>query len=225
MGLFKKDAALGKRIDIRGLGLWMATQTSDPVIKVIYCYEQYVRLRRGLSLLNPEEYETQGGLKNETRHHCLATLLCGVFAQELDYLWAELLDLLQVHLMSRALIETPIKACQSIGPCAAYSINCSFAPAVALSDTCTFREEQLHYLCAAHEGGHMQGCIAIFVSGIDLSAFFEQQAHYIQLAVERRRAESGVPCFYWLIRVGSRSECLLYDGAVTDPHSGSQGLL
>ncbi len=42
MGLFKKDAALGKRIDIRGLGLWMATQTSDPVIKVIYCDEQHV---------------------------------------------------------------------------------------------------------------------------------------------------------------------------------------
>ena len=42
MGLFKKDAALGKRIDIRGLGLWMATQTSDPVIEVIYCDEEHI---------------------------------------------------------------------------------------------------------------------------------------------------------------------------------------
>ena len=148
-----------------------------------------------------------------------------MFTQELGELRTEFLDLLQVHLMSRALIETPIKVCQSIGPCAAYSINCRFASAVALSDTCTFREEQLHYLCTTHEGGHMQGGIAIFVGGIDLSAFFEQQSHYIQLAVERRRAESGVPCFYWLIRVGTRSERLLYDGAVTDPHGGSQGIL
>ena len=43
--------------------------------------------------------------------------------------------------------------------------------------------------------------------------------------MERRRAESGVPCFYGLIRVGTRSKCFLYDGAVTNPHSGSQGLL
>ena len=100
--------------------------------------------------------------------------LCGVFAQQLGELRAEFLDLLQVHLMSRVLIEPPIKACQSIGPCAAYSINCRFAPAVALSGTCTFREEQLHYLCATHEGGHMQGGIAIFVGDIDSSAFFEQ---------------------------------------------------
>ncbi len=42
MGLFKKDAALGKRIYIRGLGLWMATQTSDPVIEVVYGDEQHV---------------------------------------------------------------------------------------------------------------------------------------------------------------------------------------
>ena len=69
MGLFKKDAALGKRIDIRGLGLWMATQTSDPVIEVIYCDEQNIRLRRGLSLPSPEEYEIQGGLDNETSLH------------------------------------------------------------------------------------------------------------------------------------------------------------
>jgi len=69
MGLFKKDAALGKRIDIRGLGLWMATQTSDPVIQVIYCDEQYVRLRRSLSLPSPQEYETQDGLDNETSLH------------------------------------------------------------------------------------------------------------------------------------------------------------
>ena len=66
MGLFKNDAALGKRIYIRGLGLWMATQTSDPVIQVIYCDEQYVRLRRSLSLPSPQEYETQDGLDNET---------------------------------------------------------------------------------------------------------------------------------------------------------------
>ena len=88
MGLFKKDAALGQFIDIRCLGLWMATQASGPVIKVIYCYEQYVRLRRGLSLLSPEECETQGGLKNETRHHCLATFLGCVFAQEFGKLRA-----------------------------------------------------------------------------------------------------------------------------------------
>ena len=69
MGLFKKDAALGKRIYIRGLGLWMATQTSDPVIQVIYCDEQYVRLRRSLSLPSPQEYETQDGLDNETSLH------------------------------------------------------------------------------------------------------------------------------------------------------------
>ena len=174
MGLFKKDAALGQFIDIWCLGLRMTAQTSGPVIEVIYCYEQYVRLRRGLSLPSPEECETQGGLKNETRHHCLATFLGCVLAQELDYLWAELLDFIQVHLMRRALIQTLIKVCQSIGPCAAYSINCRFAPAVALSDACTFREEQLHYLCAAHEGGHMQGCITIFICGIYLSAFFEQ---------------------------------------------------
>ena len=88
MGLFKKDAALGKRIDIRGLGLWMATQASDPVIKVIHRDEQNVRLRRGLSLPSPEECETQGGLKNETRHHCLATFLGCVFAQEFGKLRA-----------------------------------------------------------------------------------------------------------------------------------------
>ena len=69
MGLFKKDATLGQRIDIRGLGLWMATQTSDPVIEVIYCDEQYVRLRCSLSLPRPEEYETQDGLDNETSLH------------------------------------------------------------------------------------------------------------------------------------------------------------
>ena len=69
MGLFKKDAALGQFIDIRCLGLWMATQASDPVIKVIYCDEQYVRLHCGLSLPSPQEYETQGGLDNETSLH------------------------------------------------------------------------------------------------------------------------------------------------------------
>ena len=105
MGLLKKHTPFGERIDIRSLGLWMATQTSDPVIQIIYCDEQYVRLRRGLSLLRPEECETQGGLKNETRHHCLATFLGCVLAQELDYLWAELLDFIQVHHMSLSLIH------------------------------------------------------------------------------------------------------------------------
>ena len=88
VGLFKKDAALCEGIDIRSLGLWMTAQASGPVIEVIYCYEQYVRLRRGLSLFSPEECETQGGLKNETRHHCLATFLGCVFAQEFGKLRA-----------------------------------------------------------------------------------------------------------------------------------------
>ena len=69
MSLFKKYTTPGKRIDIRGLGLWTATQTSDPVIKVIYCDEQYVRLHCGLSLPSPQEYETQDGLDNETSLH------------------------------------------------------------------------------------------------------------------------------------------------------------
>ncbi len=42
MGLFKKDAALGQFIDIRCLGLWMATQASDPVIEVIHRNEEYI---------------------------------------------------------------------------------------------------------------------------------------------------------------------------------------
>jgi len=42
MGLFKKDAALGKRIDIRCLGLWMATQASYPVIEVIHRNEEHI---------------------------------------------------------------------------------------------------------------------------------------------------------------------------------------
>ena len=82
MGLLKKHTPFGERVDIRSLGLWMTAQASGPVIEVIYCYEQYVRLRRGLSLLSPEKCEPQGGLKNETRHHCLATFLGCVFAQE-----------------------------------------------------------------------------------------------------------------------------------------------
>ena len=69
MGLFKKHAALGKGIDVWCLSLRMATQTSDPVIEVIYCDEQNIRLRRGLSLPSPEEYEIQGGLDNETSLH------------------------------------------------------------------------------------------------------------------------------------------------------------
>ena len=69
MGLLKKHTPFSERVDIWGLGLWMATQTSDPVIQVIYCDEQYVRLRRRLSLPSPQEYETQDGLDNETSLH------------------------------------------------------------------------------------------------------------------------------------------------------------
>ena len=69
MGLLKKHTPFSERVDIRGLGLWMATQTSDPVIQVVYCDEQYVRLRCSLSLPRPEEYETQDGLDNETSLH------------------------------------------------------------------------------------------------------------------------------------------------------------
>jgi|TARA_B100001750_G_C14985405_1_gene339826 hypothetical protein len=69
MGLLKKHTPFSERVDIWGLGLWMATQTSDPVIQVIYCDEQYVRLRRSLSLPSPQEYETQDGLDNETSLH------------------------------------------------------------------------------------------------------------------------------------------------------------
>ena len=69
MGLFKKHTPFGERVDIRGLGLRVTTQTSDPVIQVIYCDEQYVRLRCSLSLPRPEEYETQDGLDNETSLH------------------------------------------------------------------------------------------------------------------------------------------------------------
>ena len=69
MGLFKKYTTLGQCIDIRRLGLRMTAQTSGPVFEVIYCYEEYVRLRRGLSLPSPEEYDIQGGLDNETSLH------------------------------------------------------------------------------------------------------------------------------------------------------------
>ena len=69
MGLFKEHAALGKGIDVWCLSLRVSTEATDPVIQVIYCDEQYVRLRRGLSLPSPEEYETQGGLDNETSLH------------------------------------------------------------------------------------------------------------------------------------------------------------
>ena len=56
-------------IHVRRTRLWMAAQTSDPVIQVIYCDKQYVRLRRSLSLNSPQEYETQDGLDNETSLH------------------------------------------------------------------------------------------------------------------------------------------------------------
>ena len=42
MGLLKKYAALCEGIDIRSLGLWMTTQTSDPVIEVVYGDEEHV---------------------------------------------------------------------------------------------------------------------------------------------------------------------------------------
>ena len=57
MGLFKKYTTIGKGIDVWCLSLRVSTEATDPVIQVIYCDEQYVRLRRGLSLPNPEEYE------------------------------------------------------------------------------------------------------------------------------------------------------------------------
>ena len=42
ISLFKKDAALGQCIDIRCLGLWMATQASYPVIEVIHRNEEHI---------------------------------------------------------------------------------------------------------------------------------------------------------------------------------------
>ena len=42
MGLLKKHTPFSERVDIWGLGLWMATQTSDPVIEVVYGDEQHV---------------------------------------------------------------------------------------------------------------------------------------------------------------------------------------
>ena len=69
MGLLKKHTPFGERVDIRCLGLWMATQASYPVIEVVYGDEQNVRLRRSLSLPSPQEYETQDGLDNETSLH------------------------------------------------------------------------------------------------------------------------------------------------------------
>ncbi len=69
MGLLKKHTPFSERVDIWSLGLRMAAQTSDPVIQVIYCDKQYVRLRRSLSLTNPQKYETQDGLDNETSLH------------------------------------------------------------------------------------------------------------------------------------------------------------
>ena len=36
MGLFKKHTPFGESIYVWCLGLWMATQTSDPVIEVVY---------------------------------------------------------------------------------------------------------------------------------------------------------------------------------------------
>ena len=43
--------------------------------------------------------------------------------------------------------------------------------------------------------------------------------------MESRRAKGSVSSFHWTIRVRARSERFLYDGAVTYPHGGSQGLL
>jgi len=48
MGLFKKDAALGKGIDVRCLGLRMATEATDPVVQIIYGKKQNVGSFSGL---------------------------------------------------------------------------------------------------------------------------------------------------------------------------------
>ena len=42
MGLFKKHATFGEGIDVRCLGLRVATETTDPVIEVVYGDEEYV---------------------------------------------------------------------------------------------------------------------------------------------------------------------------------------
>ena len=67
----------------------------------------------------------------------------------------------------------------------------------------------------------MQGGISIFVNSIDLTTFFEQQSHHIQLAMECRCAKGSVSSFHWTIRVRTRSERLQYDGTVTYPNGGS----
>ena len=42
MGLFKEHATFGEGIDVRGLGLRVATETTDPVIEVVYGDEEHV---------------------------------------------------------------------------------------------------------------------------------------------------------------------------------------
>ena len=42
MGLLKQHTPFSERVDICGLGLWMATQTSDPVVEVVYGDEEHV---------------------------------------------------------------------------------------------------------------------------------------------------------------------------------------
>ena len=64
MSIGKVAPTLGQSVHVRGLGLRMPPQTSDPVIQIIHCDKQYVRLCRSLSLPRPEEYETQSDLKN-----------------------------------------------------------------------------------------------------------------------------------------------------------------
>ena len=69
MGIGEQHAAAGEPVEIRGVNALSAAHAVDPVIQVIYCDEQYVRLRRSLSLPSPQEYETQDGLDNETSLH------------------------------------------------------------------------------------------------------------------------------------------------------------
>ena len=42
MGLLKEHAPRCKPIDVRCFGLWMSTETTDPVVQIIYGKEQNV---------------------------------------------------------------------------------------------------------------------------------------------------------------------------------------
>ena len=35
MGLFEEHASFGEGIDVRCLGLWMSTETTDPVVQIV----------------------------------------------------------------------------------------------------------------------------------------------------------------------------------------------